>query len=400
MSLQNSLSQRQVFTVSEITNELKNLIQKNFDSVWIEGEISNCKSYPSGHLYFTLKDETAQISAVIFKGFHNYLKFKLEDGMSVIVHGRLSLYEVRGQYQIVIDRVEPQGVGALQIAFEQLKNKLKAEGLFDEERKRPLPFLPRKIGIITSIKGAVLHDMLTILKRRFEGLHIIVHPVKVQGDGSAQEIVEAFEFFATQKNMDVIIVGRGGGSIEDLWSFNEEIVARAVASCPVPVISAVGHETDFTICDFVADVRTPTPSAAAELCVPVKNDIILTIAAQKNRLCFSMGQFIKQKKNELSFWVKTLPTPQIILERWLLKLSDLENSLYQNLKEKITNWRHEIENCKTRIELLSPLNVLKRGYIMGKNHDGKIVKRKSGLASGDKLTLVFFDGEITTKVEG
>lgn len=400
MSFKNSLSQRQVFTVSEITNELKNLIQENFDSVWIEGEISNLKSYPSGHLYFTLKDESAQISAVIFKGFHNYLKFKLEEGLSVIVHGRLSLYEVRGQYQIVIDRVEPQGVGALQIAFEQLKNKLKAEGLFDDERKRALPFLPKKIGIITSIKGAVLHDMLTILKRRFQGLHILVHPVKVQGDGSAQEIVEALDFFSTQENMDLVIVGRGGGSIEDLWSFNAEIVARAVANCPVPVISAVGHETDFTICDFVADVRAPTPSAAAELCVPVKNDIILALAAQKNRLFFSMGQFLKQKKNELSYLTKSIPTPQIILERWLLKLSDLENNLYQNLKEKITNWRHEIENSRTRIQLLSPLNVLKRGYVMGKNRDGKIIKRKSGLASGDKLTLVFFDGEVIAKVEG
>jgi exodeoxyribonuclease VII large subunit len=271
-------------TVSELSAQLRGLIEESFAEIWVRGEISSGKRWNSGHYYFTLKDATAQIKAVIFRSAFRYLKFKPEDGLSVTVRGRISVYEPKGEYQLVCEYLEPQGLGALQLAFEQLKRKLAAEGLFAEARKRPLPALPRRIGIVTSIDGAALRDIVRVLRRRYPNAHLVVAPARVQGEGAAPEIVRALRLIARIDHVDVVIVGRGGGALEDLWAFNEEMVARAIAACPVPVISAVGHETDVTIADFAADLRAPTPSAAAELVVRQKDEFTAHIRRLAQRL--------------------------------------------------------------------------------------------------------------------
>lgn len=260
---------RRILTVSELTSLVRGALEEGFFDVWVEGEVSNLRAPGSGHLYCTLKDDACQIRAVLFRSTAVRLRFALEDGLHIVGRGRLSVYEPRGEYQLVLEYAEPKGVGALQVAFEQLKQRLAAEGLFDAERKRPLPFLPRTVGIVTSPTGAVIRDMIAILHRRCPSLRIVVAPVRVQGAGSAEQIAEAIETLNGMEELDVILVGRGGGSIEDLWSFNEEVVVRAIAGSRVPIVSAVGHETDVTLADFAADVRAPTPSAAAEAAVPV-----------------------------------------------------------------------------------------------------------------------------------
>ena len=264
--------QRQVYSVSELTQRLKGLLETQFPDVWVAGEISNLRPATSGHLYFTLKDSNAQLRAVCFRSQARYLKFKPRDGVSVIARGRLSVYEARGEYQLLVELLEPAGLGALQLAFEQLKAKLAAEGLFDTARKKPLPVLPRTVGIVTSPSGAVIRDILRVLRRRYRNMNALLYPVRVQGEGAAQEIVQAIEHLNRRGGVDVMILARGGGSLEDLWAFNEEDVARAIAASRIPIISGVGHESDFTIADFVADLRAPTPSAAAELVVHRKQD--------------------------------------------------------------------------------------------------------------------------------
>ena len=276
---------RRIYSVAELSLEIRNLLERQFPDVWVTGEVSNLRAAGSGHLYFTLKDETAQLRAVCFRNQARYLKFKPQDGLAVIARGRLSVYEARGEYQLYVEFLEPAGLGALQLAFEQLKQKLAAEGLFDPARKKPLPMLPRVIGVVTSPTGAVIRDILRILHRRFRNINVLIYPVKVQGEGAAQEIAQGIEYFNRQAPVDVMIVARGGGSLEDLWAFNEEVVARAIAASKIPVISAVGHETDFTIADFVADLRAPTPSAAAELVVRRKQDL----AAGDPRPCTAHG---------------------------------------------------------------------------------------------------------------
>src|SRR5436309_5299465 len=264
--------QRRVLTVTELTVALRDTLEERFFEVWVEGELSNCRVWNTGHLYFTLKDPSAQVRGVIFRSSLRYLKFKPEDGLRVVARGRVSIYEPKGEYQLVCEHLEPQGLGARQLAVDQLKNRLQDEGLFDASRKRPLPALPRRIGIVTSLEGAAIRDIINVLQRRYANAHLVVRPARVQGEGAAVEIARAIRAIGRLKQIDVVIVGRGDGSAEDLWSFNEEIVARAIAASPVPVISAVGHETDVTIADFVADLRAPTPSAAAELVVARKDD--------------------------------------------------------------------------------------------------------------------------------
>ena len=264
---------RRVYSVSELSLEIRNHLERQFPDVWVRGEVSNFRAAGSGHLYFTLKDETAQIRAVCFRNQARYLKFKPQDGLAVIARGRLSLYEARGEYQLYVEFLEPAGFGALQLAFEQLNQKFAAEGLFDAARKKPLPMLPRSIGVVTSPTGAVIRDILRILQRRYRNAGVLLYPARVQGEGAAQEIAEGIQYFNARPAVDVMIIARGGGSLEDLWAFNEEVVARAIAASKIPVISAVGHETDFTIADFVADLRAPTPSAAAELVVRQKEDL-------------------------------------------------------------------------------------------------------------------------------
>jgi len=275
---------RRVLTVTELTVKVRDLLETEFVEVWVEGELSNCRLWNTGHLYFTLKDGGSQIKAVMFRTTVRYLKFKPADGLRVVARGRVSVYEPKGEYQLVCEHLEPQGLGALQLAFDQLKKRLQAEGLFEGERKRPLPTLPRKIGIVTSLDGAAIRDIINILRRRYANAHLVIRPTRVQGDGAALEIARGLRAIGRVPGVDVIIVGRGGGSIEDLWAFNEEAVARAIAEAPVPVISAVGHETDTTIADFVADLRAPTPSAAAELVVAAKDEFSARIDRLRDRL--------------------------------------------------------------------------------------------------------------------
>src|SRR4030043_407686 len=258
---------RYILTVSELTQEIKDILEDRFPDVWIEGEISNLRMPPSGHIYFTLKDDFSQIRGVLFKMQARTIRFVPKDGLHIIGRGRVSLYEKRGDYQLILESMEPKGIGALQLAFLQLREKLEKEGLFDPSRKKPIPMVPQKIGVITSPTGAVIRDMLHILKRRFENLHILLYPVRVQGEGASGEIAGGVKYFNQWTDVDVMIVGRGGGSSEDLWAFNEEVVDRAIYHSRIPVISAVGHETDYTVSDFVADLRAPTPSVAAELVV-------------------------------------------------------------------------------------------------------------------------------------
>ena len=273
--------ERRIFTVSELNAAIRAVLDAEFQDVWVSGEISGLKLAASGHYYFTLKEREAQVRCVAFRSAHRYWKFKPQDGLAVLARGRIDVYEARGEYQLLVEFMEPQGLGALQLAFEQLKKKLAAEGLFAPERKRPLPRFPRRIGIVTSPRGAAIADMIHILSRRFPGLHIRLFPALVQGPGSVEEVVRGIEYFSRAGWADLIIVGRGGGSLEDLWTFNEEAVARAIAGCAVPVVSAVGHETDVTIADFAADLRAPTPSAAAELVAPLREDLLDRIASAR-----------------------------------------------------------------------------------------------------------------------
>ncbi len=295
----NLAPERRIFTVSELTSAIRGLLEAGFTDIWVAGEISGVRLAPSGHYYFTLKDEGAQLACACFRNAARLLRFKPQDGIAVLARGRIDVYPPRGSYQLLVETLEPQGYGALQLAFEQLKKKLAAEGLFDPTRKRPLPPYPRRIGIVTSPAGAVIQDMIRILTRRFPGVHIRLYPAQVQGEGSIEQVVEGIRYFGASAWPEVIIVGRGGGSLEDLWTFNEEAVARAIAACPVPVVSAVGHETDFTIADFVADVRAATPSAAAELVVPEQRRLLERLDAFRGRLEHALRLRLAQLRSRL-----------------------------------------------------------------------------------------------------
>jgi exodeoxyribonuclease VII large subunit len=383
-----------IYTISEMMGQVNSVLDKNYASIWLKGEVSNFNAYSSGHFYFTLKDDKAQISAVMFKGYNRNLKFQIENGQSLVVHGHLAIYQAQGRFQVIVNHAEPDGVGALQLAYEQLKEKLKAEGLFDAVTKQTLPFLPQRIGVVTSQHGAAVQDILAITKRRFPNRDILIYPVKVQGDGSAQEITTAIEYFTQKKNVDVLIVGRGGGSLEDLWSFNEKIVARAIFQCPIPIISAVGHETDFTIADFVADVRAPTPSAAAELCVPVKEELLATIADHRKSLIALITDYIQSRLKNTKLLTKTIPTPKAILEQYRLRVAENTERLVQAMKKYLLINKHNIEKLTMTLDLLSPKNVLKRGFILGRKKDGTVVTRKKMVADGEALKLEFYDGEV------
>src|ERR1700690_2368900 len=298
-SLFNLIPERRVWKVSELTDRIRDLLETAFPDVWVEGEVSNCHAAQSGHLYFTLKDARASIRCVCFRDQVRGLKFRPEDGLHVTVRGGLSVYDVRGEYQIYVTNIEPVGLGALQLAFEQLKKRLQDEGLFDEARKKPLPVLPRCIGVITSPTGAAIRDILRVLKRRFPNAHVSLFPVKVQGAGSAVEIVQALRYFNRVKTIDVLILARGGGSLEDLWTFNEEAVARAISESVIPIITGIGHETDFTIADFVSDLRAPTPSAAAEIVVRSRDEFERHIAEHARRIAQQMRLHLSRWKHHV-----------------------------------------------------------------------------------------------------
>lgn len=408
-----------VHTVSQVTSDIKNLVEDNFSSLWVSGQISNFKPAQSGHFYFTLKDDKAQMGAVMFRGANYRLKFKPEDGMEVMVHGRLSVYEPRGQYQLMIDMMEPKGLGALQLAFDQLKKRLTEEGLFDEAHKKEIPYLPRKIGLVTSSHGAVVHDMVTVLTRRFPNIEILIHPVRVQGDGAAEEIAAAIAFLNANKLVDVILVGRGGGSMEDLWAFNEEVLVRTVYDSDIPVISAVGHETDYTLCDLVADLRAPTPSAAAELAVPLKKDLEETLKQYREQIQYMLSQRLEQGYVQLSFLRKRLKNPRRLMEDLSLRLDDDSYKLQLAMKRTLQDHRHlllstrlalqspkhhlrelrvKIDGLKNHLKSLSPMAALNRGYGVVFDKDKVLVRSIRHLKPNDQMQTRLADGVVISQV--
>ncbi|OIO39166.1 MAG: exodeoxyribonuclease VII large subunit [Candidatus Omnitrophica bacterium CG07_land_8_20_14_0_80_50_8] len=392
---------RQIFSVSEITRNIRFILEESFSGIWVEGEITNFKSHTSGHMYFTLKDETAQIQCVMFRAENQKLDFELKEGLSVLCFGRVSVYPIRGQYQLYMERIEPKGVGALQLQFEQLKAKLKDEGLFDEAHKKEIPYLPARIGLITSIDGAALRDILNVLDRRFFSVNVIIHPVPVQGKGAAESIASAIGDFNELKNADVLIVGRGGGSLEDLWAFNEEIVARAIYNSAIPVISAVGHEIDFTIADFVADLRAATPSAAAEIVLPLKDKLVLEIMDLKSRAFQAFTGRLKFFRQALKPLVESrgLRDPLGIFKIKSQKLDELKKNLEINFGTFLKFKTEKFEGLMGKLEALGPLAALKRGFSVSlKLPEEKLIRSVCFLKKGDwvktKLREGFFVSEV------
>ncbi len=385
-----------IFSVSEITRDIKNLLEERFSDLWIAGEISNFKPASSGHFYFSLKDDTAQVRAVMFRGANAQLRFRPENGLQVLGYGRISVYEPRGEYQIILEHMEPKGIGALQLAFEQLKKKLEAEGLFDADRKKAVPYLPRKIGIVTSPTGAVIRDMIHVLTRRFPNVQILLNPVLVQGEGAAPEIARAIEEMNEREDLDVLIVGRGGGSVEDLWAFNEEVVARAIGASRVPVISAVGHETDFTIADFVADLRAPTPSAAAELAIPVREDLLYTIEQKRYRLQQAMQQRIESLRLHLRQWEAYFRDPTRRLTEWMLRLDHLREQMASSLEHRMEVARETLKGRQRQLQSLNPLAILERGYaVVFRERSLRPLRRAVEVQAGDPLKIRLYEGEVS-----
>ncbi len=420
---------RHIYTVSEVTADIKLVIENTFEHVWIEGEISNYNAHPSGHFYFTLKDEKATISAVIWRGASNKdIKFKLENGQKVISFGRLEVYAPYGKYQVVIDKIEPQGIGNLQLAFEQLKTRLEKEGLFEEKHKVAIPYLPKNIGIVTSGTGAAIKDILKVLDRRFKEVHIIINPVKVQGQGAAEEIVEAIEEFnlyneraLPEEAIEVMIVGRGGGSIEDLWAFNEEIVARAIFNSRIPVISAVGHERDYTISDWVSDLRAPTPSAAAELVIPRKQDLeenLESLKADLKRSFFEIalgfnnlvGDLLHRLKLNVNHALEldtrrldnlhkkiAILNPAALIPEHKDKVTDLARQIFVGMAHLVRIKESFFTKAAEKMVNLNPLNILNRGYSVTFK-DGQIVKDAAVLNTGDLIKTRLHKGEVVSTV--
>lgn len=438
--------ERRVFSVSELTSEIRGIFSQQFRDVWVLGEISGCKAAASGHIYFSLKDASSQVKAVLFRGSARWLKFRPQDGMMVLARGSLDVYETRGEYQLIVEHLEPQGAGALQLAFEQLKKKLEGEGLFAAARKRPLPKFPRRIGIVTSPGGAVIRDILHVLGRRFPGLHIRLFPAQVQGDGAVEQVCRGLQFFSAGEWADLVIVARGGGSIEDLWAFNEEAVARAIAACSKPVISAVGHETDYTIADFVADLRAPTPSAAAELAICTRESLVDQIAAARERLLRAARYRIlictrelqqhgaeraesllrrtltrgAQRVDELEFSLRALAHQELAARRkqhqeYTQRLRSLDlrlryararnrlNSAERQLEQigrgRVWKAQHRYESLAAHLKQLSPLAVLSRGYSIVQDEAGRIVSRVTETEPGQLVNVRLAEGRITARVE-
>ncbi|MBM4338573.1 MAG: exodeoxyribonuclease VII large subunit [Deltaproteobacteria bacterium] len=437
---------RYILSVSELTREIKDILEDRFPDIWVEGEISNLRIPPSGHIYLTLKDEHSQIRAVLFKMQSRALRFVPEDGLHVICRGRVTLYEKRGDYQLILEGMEPKGIGALQLAFLQLKDKLEKEGFFDTGRKKAIPILPQMIGIVTSPTGAVIQDMIQIIQRRFENVRLLLYPVKVQGEGAAVEISEAIRYLDKRGNIDVIIVGRGGGSLEDLWAFNEEEVARAIFHSKIPIISAVGHETDYTIADFVADLRAPTPSAAAELVVRDKRELSRNLNRLTTILENQMRQYFQDLKTSLAHLKKGLIDPRKMIGDYLLRVDDLVNHsrrlllwnmtrknekrgflterlnlqspfqrirnmetslseakkwLAQNMRYKIQINKQNLKGVLGKLDSLSPLAILQRGYsITRKLPSLKILRDSDEVQVGDQIEVRLHRGILSCNVDG
>jgi exodeoxyribonuclease VII large subunit len=437
--------ERRIFEVSELNSAVERLFETEFRSIWVAGEISGCRPAASGHFYFSLKDPRSQIKCVLFKGNARFVRFQPRDGLAVLARGNLEVYEARGEYQLIVEVLEPRGAGALQLAFEQLKKKLAAEGLFEAARKRPLPKLARRIGIVTSPGGAVIRDILHVLERRFAGLHIRLFPAQVQGEGAAEQVCAGLKYFSDSQWPDVVLLARGGGSLEDLWTFNEEAVARAIAASSVPVISAIGHETDFTIADFVADVRAPTPSAAAEIVVSTKESLLESVAACRakavqalryrllvarrdlyergtNRAAALMHRSIAlrvQRVDEIDFRLRH--AQRAAMERNVRRLAGVVRRLEANdlrLRLARTRHRHEFldermrkaiearlwqarrrnESLDLHLRQLSPLGVLARGYAIVEDARGRILRASSETAIEERLKIRLHRGQVEAAV--
>lgn len=405
----NSLTQMPevpVKTVSQITREIKDAVEGNFPYVWVLGEVSNCRRASSGHVYLTLKDESAQLGAVIWRSTAARLKFQIQDGMEVVAAGPVEVYQARGTYQLIVQQLIPQGVGALELAFRQLREKLAAEGLFASERKRPLPQFPRRVALITSPTGAALRDMLQVITRRWRATDIVLLPVAVQGQGAAQEIAAALRMVHRLPDVDVVIAGRGGGSLEDLWPFNEEIVARAIYNCPIPVISAVGHEIDVSISDLVADRRALTPSEAGELVVPHQDDVLNELQAVRRRLTGSLRRRSERAHMQLdaiaSRRVFTRPLDRI--HDLAARLDDCDDQLRRATKRLVESARLQIAAIAASLQALSPLRVLERGYSITYRHTAatatdELIRTVDQVQPGDELATLLQQGRIMSRVE-
>ncbi|MGH9405773.1 MAG: exodeoxyribonuclease VII large subunit [Terriglobia bacterium] len=438
---------RRVYTVSALTQEIRGLLEIKFLDVWVSGEVSNCRSAASGHIYFTLKDDAAQVRVVCFRNQARYLKFKPQDGVSLIARGRLSVYEARGEYQLLAEYLEPAGVGALQLAFDQLKQKLAAEGLFSAERKKPLPMLPRTVGVVTSPSGAVIRDIVRVLCRRFPNVNVLLYPARVQGEGAAAEIARGVRYMNQHQLVDALIVARGGGSIEDLWPFNEEVVARAIAASSIPVISAVGHETDFTISDFVADLRAPTPSAAAELVIHCKEDFEADVRNRQRR----MNQIVRLKLSELHrglaalslHWVFQAMSTRLaqraqrlddlsdrltraalgrisaerarahkvssgivrvdlrrVIEVKRGRLEQKEDALGACVARRLTEHRRRWAHAHVLLEERSPQAILKRGYAVARDAAGRVIRSAAAAPAGSEISVQLAEGRLDATVRG
>jgi exodeoxyribonuclease VII large subunit len=434
-----------IYTVTELTRHIKSMLEERFGRIWVCGEVSNCKRHTSGHVYFTLKDDQGQLSVVLFRRDASRLRFKLEDGLQINVEGRISVYERRGNYQLIAAKAEPVGLGALQLAFEQLKRSLDEEGLFDEDHKKPLPRFPQRIGVITSATGAAFRDILNVIDRRFSTVEVILYPSLVQGEGAAEQIVAGIKTLDKKTNVDVIIAGRGGGSLEDLWAFNEEIVARAIFECETPIVSAVGHEIDYTISDFVADLRAPTPSAAAELVVAEREAIVSEIAQLRESLARSIETSLTRLEHRLRLAASSYgfrrpadmliqceqrldDTRERMLELQQRRLDDCgirtdtararlltarPDKLIASLLDRLSSTgrllaertgaalaRREaaLAELAAKLDSMSPLAVLARGYSIAYGSDGILIDTK-GVAAGDKINIVLSRGSLVCAVE-
>ena len=395
--------ERVFFTVSQVNVYIKSLFEsdKHLKDIIVKGEISNFKLHTSGHMYMSLKDDGGVLRAVMFKGQAGKLPFTPQNGMKIIAHGRIAVYERDGQYQLYIDGMQPDGIGALHMAYEQLKTKLAEEGLFDEEHKKLLPKYPRKVGIITASTGSAVRDILNILSRRFANADVLLYPVLVQGDGAAAQIADAIEWFNRNNSVDVLIVGRGGGSIEDLWAFNEEIVARAIFASDIPIVSAVGHEVDFTIADFVADMRAPTPSAAAELVVPNQIELSEKIIAINSRMLYSLNQWLITRRTRIANIVDKpiMKSPTVKIEERRLQLDNIAKHFENATNAAISNKRQRFSLAASKLDSLSPLAVMNRGFSAVKSANGELVKSAKQLKTGDNVNVLLSDGNVKCEVK-
>jgi len=398
----NSDDGRLIYTVSQISAEIKIILEDSYPGVWVKGEISGFKLYSSGHMYFNIKDESAQIKAVMFAGSNISLSFAPEDGMQVLVYGRVSSYPVRGDYQIIVSRMEQFGAGVLSAEFERLKKKLEAEGLFDQKYKKPLPAVINKIGVVTSKDGAALHDILKVLDDLNANVEVLIAPVRVQGKEAEKEIAEAVKTLNEQySDLDVLLVGRGGGSAEDLQAFNAEEVARSVFASKIPVVSCVGHEIDFTIADFVADLRAPTPSAAAEIIARRNNEFKTGFENAIRALVSGMEQIFEENKSRLEILAasRAFTKPHLIYEDKLSYVDELSERLRRNLRQLISYKNEKLTDISHKLDLVSPLNVLKRGFAVCKNESGLIIKDAASVKPGEAINVKLYKGALTAEVK-